>query len=313
MKNILRFSVMIAACLIFAGCPNTDPDPTECDASSVGEDCASVDNGCVCIDEVNLNGAIWTRGSGQPDIQFPIDSRNMNRIEVELSNYDPALGNQHLRLRADLNGDGEIGSDEIFLSRRPDQNGVVSVEFPVPSGVAGLQDGLLDLELDGFGPIIPPRPLCIAGPRCYIQIGSGGTTGKCNASLTHWEDFRDAKDCFYTVDGQLPVSVGMSFDASLVSPGSTIPVQVTSLKYLDTGAELIAFPVLANIELEAAPMGGFIYNDTANFINFAVPVDGSIGAGNYEITVEILNPDICDGVFSQAIEFELVNCPDCRR
>lgn len=311
MKNLLRFSVMIAACLVFAGCPTLTPEPPECDANNVGEGCATVENGCVCIDEVDLNGEVWTRGNGEPDIQFPIDSRNMNRINVQLSNYDASLGTQHLRMRADLDGDGEIGNDEVFFSHAPDQNGLVSVAFQVPSGVEGLQSGLLDLDLIGIGPIIPPRPLCIAGPRCYIQIGSGGTTGKCTANLIHFEEFTDVKDCFYTVDGQLPVSVGMAFDPALVSPGSAIPVQITSLKYLGTGAELIVTSVLSSVTIEAAPVGGLLYGE--GLINFSVPVDGSIGAGNYEITVEILNPDICDGIFTDVIGFELVDCPFCRR
>ena len=307
MKNILRFSVMIAACLMIMGCP-VDPECEE--GSQSKEDCSSFENGCVCIEEVVLNGEVWTRGTGQSDILFPIDSRNMNTIRVNISNYDPLLGEDRLRLLADLNGDGQIGSDEVFFSQEPDQNGIVEANFHVPPGVALLQDGRLELDRDGTGVIIPPRPLCIVGPRCYIQIGNDGNPRKCDASLIHWEEFADAKDCFYKNDaGELPISVGMVFHPDLVTPGMSVNVQINSLKYIDTNTELLTSSLLENITIEGVPVGGLYYAE--GFINFSVPVDISIGPGSYEISVSVLSAGICDGNNTNTIPFVLEDCPEC--
>ncbi|MEZ4684517.1 MAG: hypothetical protein R3B47_00165 [Bacteroidia bacterium] len=307
MKNPILYLGLTAACLILAGCPVINEN---CDEDRTGQGCsAQLSEGCMCLDQVDLNGEVWNRQTSDPSIRFPIDGRNMNHIRAEFSNYDPALGNYMLHLRADLDGDGQITADETFFSQTPDQNGLVEANFQVASALAFLHDAILEVESDG-GSIIN-SPVCIVGPRCYIQIGGGGTT-HCTADLMHWKDFEGVKDCYYAKDGQMSVGLGMVFDEMLTSPSASVPVQICSFKYLDTNTELLGTSVLSSVILGAAPVSGLLYSE--GYIEFNVPVDGGIGPGNYQICVEILDAGIndqCGGASSMLIDFELVSCPDC--
>jgi hypothetical protein len=240
MKNIIGFFFLAVACLMFAGCPDK---VDECDSTNLGLACSDQEEGCICLEEVDLNGEVWNRADGDPTINFSVDSRNQNSIEARLSNYDPSQGDYSLRMSADLNGDGEVGRDEVFFSQTPDQNGLIRANFAVSTAVGSIAEAILTIERGSI--LIINQPVCIKGPRCYIQIRGGGTT-RCEPLLTHWEDFEGKKDCFATVDGELPISLGMMFDPSLTSPGAVITVEICQLTHLNTGTELLAATILDN-------------------------------------------------------------------
>ncbi|MEZ4688572.1 MAG: hypothetical protein R3B47_21660 [Bacteroidia bacterium] len=311
MKNALRLIVMIAACLIFAGCPDDDSPPL-CSELTDGEACAYYGLSCICINEVTLNGVTWVRENGAPDIQFPIDSRNMNTIKANVFGYSVDYDSFTLVMRADLNGDGTVADDEVFFSQNPDSDGFLEASFQVPMELATLHSGHIKLERDE-AEVVAPQPLCIIGPRGYIQVGNGGTFLNCDPDIMHFGEFSDVRDCYYSVNNQFPFSIGMAFDSALISPGSTVPIQITSLKYLDTGVELMTSPVTTTVQLESSAMSGLLFCDTASFINFSVPVDASVGAGDFQITFSILDENICDGVRTDSVSFNLEACPACRR
>ncbi|MFK7970972.1 MAG: hypothetical protein AB8F95_11420 [Bacteroidia bacterium] len=306
MKNIIPHLCLVVLCLVMAGCPVIDE---ACGEDRQGEACAGLQYGCVCIEGIQLNNLDWQRSAATSETpSFKLDDRNDNRISIALSDYDPAFGELRVRLSNDMNGDGTITGDEVFFEQIPDQNGVAASKLAFPSDASSLAQMDLDvLTADGGG--ICYQKLCVKAPNCYIQIGGGQTTA-CPTSVAHWNTWEGHKDCYFAEEDSLELLFKFRFDEALLSPGSTIEVNITGLEYVTTGTPLLTDPMVFSAVLEDAPVSGMIY--TVDEINFKVFVDGSIGPGDFELCYEIIDVIPVCGVGNFCTEFELQEeCENC--